>query len=119
VRVFEYDIASADNIAADFAQKLVEHVATGIVPIAVFTDGGSNLVSAFNLENPGCVQQRTGLKFIVGRGTIHTANLKLNDAATDMPHFKPFKSFVTAMINWLHLKPVKRALRAKGVAESA
>jgi hypothetical protein len=56
VRVFEYDIASADNIAADFAAMLVKHVAAGIVPIAVFTDNGSNLVSAFDLENPGCAQ---------------------------------------------------------------
>jgi hypothetical protein len=35
-RVFGYDIASADNITADFAQTLVEHVDAGIVPIAVF-----------------------------------------------------------------------------------
>jgi hypothetical protein len=117
VRVFEYDIASADNIAADFAQMLVEHVAAGIVPIAVFTDGDSNLVSAFNLENSGCVQRRTGLKFIVGRCTIHNASLILNDAAKDVLDFKPFKSVVKAMINWLHLRPVKRALRAKGITQ--
>jgi hypothetical protein len=74
-------------------------------------------MSAFDLENPGCVQQRTGLKFIHGRCTVHTANLILNDAAKDVPDFKPFKSFVKAMINWLHLKPVKRALVSKGVTQ--
>jgi hypothetical protein len=83
----------------------------------VFTDNGSKLVSAFDLESPGCVQRRTGLRFIHGRCAVHTANLVLNDAAKDVPDFKPFKSFVKAMINWLHLKPVKRALVSKGVTQ--
>jgi hypothetical protein len=31
--------------------------------------------------------------------------------------FKPFKAFAKAMINWLHLKHVKRALVSKGVMQ--
>jgi hypothetical protein len=31
VRVLEYDTASADNIAADFAAMMAEHVASAIV----------------------------------------------------------------------------------------
>ena len=115
VRVFEYDEASGANIAADIAAMLQQHVARGVLPIGVVIDNGSNLVRAFDATQKDSVQALTGIKLVVGRCGVHTANRILVDAEGTVEGFPEFKSYVKATIKFLHRRVAKRALRRLGV----
>jgi hypothetical protein len=116
IDIFEFESATAAAIVQVMSALVAELIAAGATVVASVTDNGANLVRAFNPLLDLTVQTESGAFILRISCGVHTTNLVLVDLARVFPVFGEFVDWLRSVINFLHLKNVKAAVRMSGIA---
>ena len=118
LQVLTFQSATAKALATDVAVVVRELVDAGALPIALMSDNGPNVKSAFGKGKFWTVGRISGVELLQLSCSVHTGHLVFADAKKDLPRFREYCRLLKAAMRALRCPRGRLALGDMGFTGS-